>query len=506
MSNYQPKFIDVSITFPSIANRYRNKGVGYVSSNTNNVNNDVMTSSSELFNNWKNDANRQAFDRVQSTLSSLKKIHRKPYARIHGTNRGPQPFQVSVDQTNQPFNNSVVGSGNITYGSRMSDQDRNIRRRAILQRLADNYEQFNANDASREAYRQTEREIKNVNDKKTIASDLLDSIVIRVDNSNIDALLFKDVYLYIIALSKVIYILDDQQDFAELVGIFEQLIQNIESLNDDLETDNESKYYSALIQLLKSIVEYIKANLNGLGANLNTRKSLALSSMKIIKKSNVIKLLKKIPSVGEDTIEIIKEAVKKEAVKKEEEEEEEEEVKDEEKEIKDEVFDRVGRDFFDDDDDYGVDDELAVDDADFIDDDIEEEKRRLEEEKLRLEEAKKKARKEASKEAKKKARKEAKKEEKRLEQERKHKLIEQERKNKEAEQERINKLIEQSRLYLSKQDINNTSDLNSVNNKAQLETILKQLKKIYGEDQYVDRKLTKQDLKKEILTYVENKK
>lgn len=291
MDSYQPKYENPAITLPFIADKHRHKGYKFYDFDDGQKLS-VETGNDPIFNNWKNDAIRMANAKVQSTLSSQDRLLQPKHPRIQPYNRSGQPFFSNIDQSNKNMYSSVYGGGNTTYSARLSDADRDARRKKILERLGDNYVKYKAGDTSEDVRQPS---ILNQSDSaKLEAKLLLESISNRIYNEDFDFGLFSDIYKYIQFLVKNISTFDNFQEFKDLLDRFENLKDIMENIVEEENlTDEATKYTSAIRDVLSGIVDYIKYNVRGIGSNQKQREIIAKSGVNKINLTKVEKLLQK---------------------------------------------------------------------------------------------------------------------------------------------------------------------------------------------------------------------
>ena len=337
MDNYQPKYSNPAITLPFIADKHRNKGHKFYDFDNGQKLN-IESGNEPLYNFWKNDAINMANARVQSTLSSQNRLLQPRHPRIQPYNRSGQPFFLNVDQADQ--NQKISGSGNTTYSARLSDADRDARRKRILERLGNNYEKFKSGDTTEDVKPMpvfTQQQSKDLEGKL-----LLDSLVERIttgDWTSTDLLIdLRRIQNYIIdniytwndynvfdGYLEKLSLLNDAltssraEDIAEELGsrrrnyVMAYLDSKMAEADEedpdprrDYKLANAKEYYeklidnyiegesrgtSASIQFIKRLYDYVRANAKGIGQSEKVRKQLSKSLIGELKLQKINKFI-----------------------------------------------------------------------------------------------------------------------------------------------------------------------------------------------------------------------
>jgi len=248
MDNYQPKYQDPTITLPFVADKVRNKGSRFYDFD-NGQKSSIEVGNDTLYKIWRGDATHMANARVQSTLSSQRRHLQPVHPRLVPYNRSGQPFFVNIDQAKQ--SQSVSGAGNTTYSARLSDADRESRRKRILERLGNNYEKYDNKDTSIDVRQQ---QMLTLEEQKEREGDfLLDQIMEKINNNDYKYELLQEIYKLQNYVVNNIWKWNDYQKFKSYIEKLDLLQQQIEaSATIDIAEELKDKRQNYIEKLLES--------------------------------------------------------------------------------------------------------------------------------------------------------------------------------------------------------------------------------------------------------------
>jgi len=270
-------------TFPQVADLLRHLGSGYYPSKPIPQMISAFLSNDPLLDfriGWRDDANRDANTKVNSTLLSQERHLKHKYKAPNGRNVSGYPFGFTQDTSKMPFEPVLSGSGDITYSSRMSLSDRNQERLNILNRLASSYDAIAEQVPSPQMIELNEKENLSLQGLPAIEI-LIASIKERVISGIIDGNVYRDLLDVIRFFNQTIFYYDNTYFFNNLINTIESIIlKSIDVFNEKSSTENkkETSYAETFINALKRFKEFLTINRSAVGRDLQNRRLIALNS------------------------------------------------------------------------------------------------------------------------------------------------------------------------------------------------------------------------------------
>jgi hypothetical protein len=270
-------------TFPQVADLLRHLGNGYYPRQPLPQMNETFTPSDKhlLFRyEWRDDANREANTKVESTLSSQQRHLNYKYKAPKGTNVSGRTFGFTQDTSKMPFEPVLSGSGDITYSSRMSLSDRNQERLNILNRLSSSLDAIAKQVPSPQNQQLVEKQNLSIQGLPAIEI-LIASIKERVISGIIDGNVYRDLLDVIRFFNQTIFYYDNVFFITNLINTVESIIYKaVDVFNEKSSTENkkETSYAETFINALKRFNEFLKINRSAVGRDLQNRSMVSESA------------------------------------------------------------------------------------------------------------------------------------------------------------------------------------------------------------------------------------
>jgi hypothetical protein len=282
-----------SLTLPDMADKLRSGKREMINIPTGAVNHlNLLTGRSDsdsIHHYWHKQAVKDVYNGLQAVNSSNRnyRAERMPYTnKNRGTNQlffnSPQPYGVVTPKGG--------GYGNATYSSSLDEKEYEDNRKFLLSQRASGYDEIrNAQPLPPQIPPKYAGIVNNPNMAIRNQIDLqLTSIEDRVFKNIIDSSVFSDLNNITQQLQQVIATIDDQQDIRKII----QRLENIGNLmtivvgnaNAGLQEykKKDIDYGDSSINLVGRLIDYLKANMAGVGRNESTRKLLAQGTQDIV--------------------------------------------------------------------------------------------------------------------------------------------------------------------------------------------------------------------------------
>jgi len=275
-------------TFPSVADKLRHLGNDYYPSKSLrpiNLMSDFNPSVDSYRREFEQDARDLVNTRLQANLSSQQNYLKEKYQAPKSNNRAGQPFFSTTSFNSSAFDDKLIGGGDVTYSSRLSNEERNLHRQKLLKRLSAGFEtiaQSVDKQQNVELAQTQENAIKGLQNIEIMVA----SIIERVNSGIIDGNVYRD-------LMGVVGFFTTNIAFFDNVALINTIINQVQDLvrkSEDIYTrksqgkakeDKETSYADTFINSLRRFEEFLVKNRAAVGSNLAIRQSVARNASRL---------------------------------------------------------------------------------------------------------------------------------------------------------------------------------------------------------------------------------
>lgn len=279
-----------SLTLPDMADKLRHKGRHFIDTPFGVSHPNLLLGKSSADNThhyWHKDSVKNVYDGLQANKSSEIAYRSDRFKPVAGRNATNTPFFSS----NAPSNVVTArGSGNITQSSTASDGDMENWRKFVVNQRAEGYNAIrNSQPMPQPIAPKMQGIMADPNKAMQNQLDLLlTAIEERVFGGIVDNNGFKELNEYARGLEQVISSYDDAQHITDLINRFGNLeitVRGIASRRGTLgTTTKEANYAESTLALIQRIIQFLQANVSGVGRNELTRQLLQRGTHDILTK------------------------------------------------------------------------------------------------------------------------------------------------------------------------------------------------------------------------------
>ena len=275
-------------TFPSVADKLRHLGSDYYPSKSlRSIN--LISAFNPSVDAYRREFEQDARDlvntRLESNLSSERNYLKEKYQAPKSRNRAGQPFFSTTSFNGDAFNEKLIGSGDVTYSSRMSNEERNLNREKILQRLSAGYETI-AQAVDKKQNQELNLLQQNAIQGLQNIEIMVASIIERVNSGIIDGNVYRDLMGVVGFFSTNIAYFDNLALINTIINQVQDLIRKSDTIYTRKsigaeQQDKETSYADTFINALKRFEEFLVKNRGAVGRNLGIRQSVARDASRL---------------------------------------------------------------------------------------------------------------------------------------------------------------------------------------------------------------------------------
>ena len=275
-------------TFPSVADKLRHLGNDYYPSKSLKPINLISAFNPSV------DAYRREFEqdardlvntRLEANLSSERNYLKEKYQAPKSRNRAGQPFFSTTSFNGDAFNEKLIGSGDVTYSSRMSNDERNLNRQKLLKRLSAGFETIAQAVDKKQNVELAQKQQNAIQGLQNIEI-MVASIIERVNSGIIDGNVYRDLMSVVGFFSTNIAYFDNVALINSIINQVQDLIAKSEKIYTRKFTgaeqeDKETSYADTFINALQRFEEFLVKNRGAVGSNLAIRQGVARNASRL---------------------------------------------------------------------------------------------------------------------------------------------------------------------------------------------------------------------------------
>lgn len=275
-------------TFPSVADKLRHLGNDYYPSKSLRPIN-LMSAFNPSVDAYRREFEQDARDlvntRLESNLSSERNYLKEKYQAPKSSNRSGQPFFSTTSFNSGAFNEILTGSGDVTYSSRMSNDERNLQRKKLLERLAVGYETIAQSVDKKQNVELAQQQANAIQGLQNIEI-MVASIIERVNSGIIDGNLYRDLMGVVGFFATNIAFFDNVALINNIINQVQDLIVKAEAIftrkfTGAAQEDKETSYADTFINSLRRFEEFLIKNRGAVGRNLGVRQAVARDASRL---------------------------------------------------------------------------------------------------------------------------------------------------------------------------------------------------------------------------------
>lgn len=272
------------ITIPQIADKFRT--LGYSKPEPIQLKplsvDSLNPANNNYYDQWRKEAIQTVYDGLNSVRSSqMNYLLEKPYPKK--TNNTAQAIFTTASNWNNKWNNEYSGGNMMTPSSRLSEDDFNKYRVALLNRRIKDL----GGETPQMPVQMPPDQYLNYNIAKIDNNLILTSIEERVLSNIVDYGTYNDLVKVVRFYNTYIWEIDDNQSIVDLVNRLENLETEVEGLKPK-RTDlskrqrKDVQYIEAFLDTLNRLIAFVQDYSSVVGQNVSVRQAKAKASSKIL--------------------------------------------------------------------------------------------------------------------------------------------------------------------------------------------------------------------------------